>query len=580
MAIDTSYLAKGNASINEQLMTAQQQLALAQALRGQSLQPIQAPGGQNGRISPLSALAQALNAYGSKGMLQDATHDFAGAQAAQARMQGQMLAQANAEPAPQPAPAPAPDSGAAPAQPAPVAPQPASGAAPADAGAMPAPAGPAAPAAAPPTASQPAGDSPEAAQARDLRQRGGMLEALGYSEKAKTLYDQAGQIEARIRDRATPAPTDTEKLLLSQGVQRGSPQWNQALAGAVSKANYVAPVQVAQGNVALDPRTNQPIMQNPKMADGMAADFSNPMKPTASAVPGYAAGNAANVGAAEGAKADAAIRDVTLPNGATVPMRAGPAAAAGSASWTGGQLPPQALAQLQAGAAQGNPDAKAALAAYQQAQPQLGADPTIQAARTNKQTALAEKWRPLNDAVSNAQTINSRLDTIKDLATRASTGQFADKLQFSNSLLSLAGSEKATDAATAKALLDKNASQIVAQLGQGGLGTDAARAIIGSAYPNSHMPAPAIAEAVDNLKAANSMQVAKAGVLQQHMLNNDPVAYQKAETQFNAAADPRIFQWHAMPAGDAKNAYARKLMQQDPAIAKRISSLDSMGAFK
>jgi hypothetical protein len=193
---------------------------------------------------------------------------------------------------------------------------------------------------------------------------------------------------------------------------------------------------------------------------------------------------------------------------------------------------------------------------------------------------MAAKWKPLNDAVASAQTVNSRLDTIKSLAPMADTGQFADRQQFVNSLLSLAGSEKATDAATAKALLDKNSNQIVAQLGQGGLGTDAARAIISSAYPGSHMPKAAIAEAVDNLKAANNMQVAKAGILQQHYLKNDPAAYQQAETQFNAVADPRIFQWRAMPAGEAKNAYARRLMQQDPSMAGRVDALEKMGAFK
>jgi hypothetical protein len=575
MAIDTSYLGRSNADINEQLMTAQQQLALAQALRGQSLQPIQAPGGQNGRISPLSVLAQALNGYTASSKMQGATHDVAAAQAAQAQMQGRMLAAANSEDAPPAASgAQAPMAAAAPA-----AAPPAS---------LPAPAGaPVAPGQ-PPQSAPTADGSAEAAQARTLRQRGGALEALGFSEKAKALYDQAGQIEARIRDRTTPAPTDIEKQLIAQGIQRGSPQWNQALSGAVSKANYIAPVQVAQGNVALDPITNKPVLQNPKMADGMTADFTNPVAPTASAIPGYAQGNASNVGAAERAKADAAIRDVTLPNGSTVPMRAGPAAAAGGAqagvggTWTGGTLSPEMLANLQATAAKGSPDAKAALAAYQQAQgqPRLGADPTIQTARTGQQTALAEKWKPLNEAVSNAQTVNSRLDAIQDLASRASTGQFADKLQYVNSLLSMAGSEKATDANTAKVLLDKNAAQIVAQLGQGGMATDAARAIISSAYPNSKMPKAAIAEAAENLKAANSMLVAKANVLQQHYLNNDPAAYQKAESQFNAVADPRVFQWYSMHDPKQQTEFAKRMAAQDPHFREKVKALSEMGAIK
>jgi hypothetical protein len=42
---DTSLFKNTNADINEQLMTTQQQLTLAQALRRQSLQPLQASSG-------------------------------------------------------------------------------------------------------------------------------------------------------------------------------------------------------------------------------------------------------------------------------------------------------------------------------------------------------------------------------------------------------------------------------------------------------------------------------------------------------------------------------------------------------
>lgn len=329
-----------------------------------------------------------------------------------------------------------------------------------------------------------------------------------------------------------------------------------------------------------------------------------------SEVPGAIPIEAKTAGAVKGAESANTVGMATGPNGAQVPVWQGPAANAGTTqlglggssaqpgssaapTWTGTQLSPQGLNQLKASAAAGAPEAKAALAAYsakfsgdqnqggQPTTPQLGADPTIQTARTNQQTALAEKWKPLNEAVSNAATVNSRLDTIRDLATKASTGQFADKMQFVNSLLSMAGSEKATDSNTAKVLLDKNANQIVAQLGQGGLATDAARAIIGSAYPNSHMPQAAIEEASNNLKAANNMMVAKAQVLMPHYLASDPVAYQKREQEFNQVADPRIFQWDAMKGNPkAQGSFAAKLMQQDPTIIDRIHALEQMGALK
>ena len=380
-------------------------------------------------------------------------------------------------------------------------------------------------------------------------------------------------------------------------VPDGSPQAQQ-LDDAISKANYIAPVDAKPGSPVLDPRTMQPKFFAPKTADGINLDFSNPLSPTAAAIPGYAGANAQIQGAEQAAKqANTVFTGVQGPNGAPVAgygnaLFGGQGAAQSpqqqGAQWTGGQLSPQNMQALQAAAQAGNPDAQAALAAYQrseqgQAKPGViaGADPTLQTARTNQQNNMAEKWKPLNDAVSNAQTVNSRLDTIKDLANKANTGQFADRMQFVNSLLSFAGSEKATDAVTAKTLLDKNANQIVAQLGQGGLATDAARAIVGAAYPNSHMPKEAIAEASDNLKAANQMQIAKAKVLQPHYLSNNPEAYQQAESQFNAAADPRIFQWKSMASNPAAQAaYAKKLMAQDPSIVERIHTLDQIGALK
>lgn len=605
MAVDTSYLGRSNPGINEQLLTAQQQLALAQALRGQALQPTQVPGGQNGRISPLSVLAQALSGGLSGKMMGGATHDLATAQAAQAQNQWNMMRQASNEMTDAAAGAPpgAVPPPAAPAQAAPQGPTPEAGQPPTalpGAGISPAALastlqGGAAPA---PDAAPPAGVSPTALAGalqgsgaqpdpRRLISAANLNSMMGNEAAAKFGFDTAGQVFGRNMDRATPAPTDTEKMLLSQGVPRGSPAWNQALQGAVMKANYIAPVQVGQGNVALNPTTNQPILQNPKMADGVTADFTNPMAPTASAMPGYASANAGIVGAAEKAKADQQIRDVTLPTGAVVPVRAGAAANAGGAqaglgpaTWTGNQLPPDQVNRLRAAAQSGDPQSQQLIDAYDKAQPRLGADPTVQAARTGQQTALAEKWKPLNDAAANTQTVNARLDTIADLAGRASVGPMSDKVQYANSLLSMAGSDKATDATSAKALLDKNANQIVAQLGQGGMGTDAARAILGAAYPNSKMPAPAIKEAVSNLKAVNTMTEAKARVLQPHYLNNDPAAYQQAESQFNAVADPRVFQWYGMHDPSQQAAYAKRMIQQDPTFRSKVEALTKMGALK
>lgn len=84
-----SYVTQLDPNLNTQLLTAQQQLALAQALRGQSMQPLQAPSGQNGRISPLSVLAQGLMAYTSGKGMDAATKSLGDVQSKVAQFQAQ-----------------------------------------------------------------------------------------------------------------------------------------------------------------------------------------------------------------------------------------------------------------------------------------------------------------------------------------------------------------------------------------------------------------------------------------------------------------------------------------------------------
>jgi hypothetical protein len=148
-----------------------------------------------------------------------------------------------------------------------------------------------------------------------------------------------------------------------------------------------------------------------------------------------------------------------------------------------------------------------------------------------------------------------------------------------NGLLSLAGDERATDAVTANNLLDKNSNQIVARLGTGGLGTDAARSILQSAYPNAHMTPQAINEAADNLMGANAMVQAKTRLLAPIANSRDPSTYNNTELKFDQNADPRIFQYANIKDATARQAFAKKLMQQDPAIVNKIRTLQQMGAF-
>ncbi|MBR8409833.1 hypothetical protein [Burkholderia cenocepacia] len=202
------------------------------------------------------------------------------------------------------------------------------------------------------------------------------------------------------------------------------------------------------------------------------------------------------------------------------------------------------------------------------------------AAGTNQQGELSKKWSDLTAQNQQAQSVISNLQNIKTLAGKAIVGPQSDRLAYANSLLSLAGSERATDMTTANDLLNKYSNQITARLGQGGLGTDAARAILQSAYPNSHMTQGAINEAADNLIGAQQMVQAKARVLAPLRNSNDAAGYTNAELAFDQNADPRIFQYTGIKDPTARAAFAKNLIAQDPAIVDKIQALQKLGALK
>ena len=580
--------------VAQQLLAARQQ-KMADMLTQEGSTPIQYD--PHGLISPLQGLAKMLQAYEGGKMSKDAISKQSELQAQSARMMAQAYGMGD------------------PSQPAPSAPQDPQFAA-----------GQAALAQTSQGGGQPGPTTSTAALADAL------VPQMATQAPAQQQSTQQGNgsspmnpygvppLLAWAASQGDPAALEQMKFYLA-GKQLTEQQKNDAAAGVTpAQRNALVTQETVKPNNTIVGRNPDGSIKTMYVAPDVEGNVQSTVGPngqiTAAGVPGVVPAQAALAAGLANAKARNTIGTVKDASGADVPAWMGSAADTGTAqlglggngppapgapptggypaptgptSWTGTALPPAALQQLQVKAQQGDPEAQAALAGYaqkfgggqQQTAPQLGISPAQQTAQNNLQTSMAAKWQLLNDAAANAQTINSRLDTIKDLSTKASTGQMADKVQFANSLLSLAGSDRATDTNTAKVLIDKNASQIVAQLGQGGLGTDAARAILQSAYPNSRMPAPAIAEAADNLKAANSMLVAKANVLQPHYTQGDPVGYQQKESTFNAVADPRVFQWKAMASNPtAQKAFAAKLVQQDPTMPAKINALEQMGAFK
>lgn len=210
----------------------------------------------------------------------------------------------------------------------------------------------------------------------------------------------------------------------------------------------------------------------------------------------------------------------------------------------------------------------------------MGAQVNAEKGAGNLQDELSKKFTTLSAANSEAQNTTSYLQQIKSLAPLAATGQQSDRLNYVNGLLSLAGSEKATDAVTANNLLDKYSNQIVARLSGTGMDTNAARSILQSAYPNAHMNKDAINEAADNLIGAQQMTQAKARLLTPLANARNPTEYNNAEMKFDQNADPRIFQYANIQDPTQRQAFAQKLIKQDPQIVQKIKNLEAMGAMQ
>lgn len=201
----------------------------------------------------------------------------------------------------------------------------------------------------------------------------------------------------------------------------------------------------------------------------------------------------------------------------------------------------------------------------------------------HSQKALDTSFEALKAANREAQNTKSYLQNIQTAAEKgAIVGPGAERREYIQGLLQLAGIKEDvnTNATTQTQLLEKYSSQIVARLGaSGGMSTDAARAILQSAYPGQHMNVEAIKEAVSNLNGAQDMTMAKMRFLQEHGIRRDTATYQRREAAFDQAADPRVWQWRGITDPQKRSAFVKEVVKQDPTFAQRVKQLEEMGAL-
>lgn len=161
------------------------------------------------------------------------------------------------------------------------------------------------------------------------------------------------------------------------------------------------------------------------------------------------------------------------------------------------------------------------------------------------QSTINDQWKALNDQAGKAGTDISLLQNIKQFSHNAATGQLADREALINGIAARLGISSADLKKTDTDLLAKNSAMLALVGGN----TDAARALAEAANPNIKMNETAIRHAADQIISQKQMAIAQQKYLLPFKALADqghPEAYQAAKAQFDAAADPRIFQYPNM----------------------------------
>ena len=204
----------------------------------------------------------------------------------------------------------------------------------------------------------------------------------------------------------------------------------------------------------------------------------------------------------------------------------------------------------------------------------------VQGSSDGNVQAVNTHWTQLSNDAANAQTNIGLAQNIKAYAQKALTGAQGDKLAAANGLLSIFGQGGQTDLQTATDLLQKNMARLSLSSRQSAGGTDAAGALATAANPHGTMTAAAIADAADQVIGSQQMAISEQKVLQPYKLSNNVAAYQQALTQFNQAADPRIWQFANMDPQQRATFKASMSAADQQAFSNKIRTLESMGAIQ
>lgn len=357
---------------------------------------------------------------------------------------------------------------------------------------------------------------------------------------------------------AQHAPNDMAKTIAQAraAMANGDIATAQALLANVGKQNYIPPVSVRQGGVALDPTTHQPIFQAAQAPEGSNVNYG-PDGKAQSITP--IEGGAAAIQTASAAKAvgGAAADFMQVFDPATHQMVNVPKSA------------------LLSGAAHGQMPTAAA--------PPLGADAAFKVTGTNSANAF-------QDISNGAADVPNRIYALKQMQTltadpNSKFGVGSEGLNHFNSLLGTisqsTGIQFDPKAATNANEFQKWATQYSARSGQelGLSGSDARTQLAVHATPNGEMTRQALQSVVPQMIGIENAKQGYAQAANVWQQNHGPQSVQEFRTEWNKVYNPSIYT-HMAQGPQAFSAWAKSLSKSDAAqVRQQYIQLKQLGAL-
>ena len=367
----------------------------------------------------------------------------------------------------------------------------------------------------------------------------------------------------------SPAYKDPMSVkLISMGIMPGTPQYSEAMNRNINKENYIAPTSLRPGAGYLT--ADGQYHTSPSAAPEGFSNVVDPTSPTGvkvvetpGAIPAIQSSTqATNLGKTLGTPQSVynpVTKQMETKLGSEIYGTQGNTTAdpQNAPGWSGTRLSQVDTQKLVNAAASGDPDAKAALAAYIQENP----NPKLPAKSTGVPIgaplgATTTADESAKDAVANYNEMHSfsttsaprnigLLQSISQLADKTLAGPGASKAMFLSGVLQTMGITPTSNANQNYQIMKKNLNMLVGsqRISAGGGGSDALQSLLESANPNvSEMNSPALKEAAQELIAYNRMMMAKDKILP-NPVNSDASSFQNAESDFSRNyGDPRMWQ--------------------------------------